>query len=46
VLRLPLDPVIAALREQAPTILAMGNHMSAAMALYALGEERLDALVL
>jgi hypothetical protein len=39
-------PVADALRKQVPTVLAVGNQLSAALALYALGEERHDALLL
>jgi hypothetical protein len=45
-LHLAADGPREALREQLPTILAIGNHMSAALALYALGGERDAALVL
>jgi hypothetical protein len=45
-LHLAADGPREALREQLPTILAIGNHLSAALALYALGGERDAALVL
>jgi len=45
-LHLAADGPREALREQLPTILAIGNHMSAALSLYALGGERDAALVL
>ena len=43
---LAVDGPREALREQLPTILAIGNHTSAALALYALEGERNAALVL
>jgi hypothetical protein len=45
-LRLRADGPLTALREQIPTILAVGNHLSAALALLALEGERDAALVI